>query len=38
MMFRTLAHLANTRPWRVLLVAIAGFALAGIWGHPFRAC
>lgn len=37
-MFRTLAHLANTRPWSVLIFAIAGFALAGIWGHPFRAC
>jgi len=33
-MFRTLAHLANTRPWRVLIVAVAGFALVGIWGAP----
>ena len=33
-MFRSLAHLATTRPWRVLIIALAAFALAGIWGAP----
>lgn len=33
-MFAALAHLANTRPWRVLGLTLVGFVVAGVLGGP----
>lgn len=33
-MFSTLAHLASTRPWRVLMLTAVAFVVAGILGGP----
>ena len=33
-MFNALAHLANSRPWRVLGLTLVGFVIAGVLGGP----
>lgn len=33
-MFTSIARLANHRPWRVLILTVVGFAIAGVLGGP----